>query len=111
MSRTFTSLFAAAALFASIPAASAGPVTQTSSVAVSYADLDLTRAEGAKAMSGRIERAADRVCGTPVKAPLVLRRSIMACRKQAIATAVASIDAPLLTALYEGSEGTRFAGL
>lgn len=113
MSRTLVSLFAVLAISAaSIGPAAAESTSRTVSFAVSYADLDLTQIQGGKKLSMRLKRAADAVCGREFDAAsTTLRRTIVACRTEAMASAVASIDAPLLTALYEGRNGVRFAGL
>lgn len=64
MPRKFASLFAAIAIAAaSLAPASAEQGRRTIHVTVSYADLDLTRAEGAKTLSIRLNRAADKTCG------------------------------------------------
>ncbi len=113
MTRKFVSLFAAVAIaIASIGGASAQPRQITSTVVVSYADLDLSRIEGVKTLSMRLGRAVDKVCGRKSDTALTtLRRHIATCRTESMNRAVASIDAPLLTAYYQGSERTRFAGL
>lgn len=111
MSRKFASLFAAIAIAAaSIAPASAEQGSRTIQVAVSYADLDLTSAVGVKALSSRIKRAADVACGrSRGSASLTIRRAIEACRAEAISSAVASIDAPILNVLYNPEKLTRLA--
>ena len=113
MTRMFASLFVAVAIAAaSTGAANAESTYKISSVAVSYADLDLTRVEGVKTLSSRLGRAVDKVCGRKSDtASMTMRRKIATCRTESMNRAVAAIDAPLLTAFYQGSEGTRFAGL
>lgn len=111
MTRMFASLFATVAIaIASVGPANAEPIYQTYSVKVSYADLDLTRVEGVETMSRRINRAVDKVCGRPAEAKSqAARRVIQACRAQSLAQAIAAIDAPLLTARYQGAEGIHLA--
>lgn len=61
---------------------------------VESADLDLASAGGAARMARRVEQAADRVCGGGP-----LRQGsprLAACRRRAIVTAMARIDAPLV---------------
>jgi UrcA family protein len=73
-------------------------------VRVSYADLDLTRQADVQLLLGRIENAAYRACGgDPRQHPsysVIPRRTEAAfkeCREDAIARAVATIDAPVLS--------------
>lgn len=112
MSFKLASLFAAAVITAvAIAPASAAPRIHEVSVRVSYADLDLTKVADVKTLSRRLERALDKVCGNPHgEASMTMVRAIRACRADSRAVAVAAIDAPLLTALYQGRETTRFAG-
>jgi UrcA family protein len=111
MTRQFASILAAIAIAAaSIAPASAEQGRHNIHVTVSYSDLDLTRAEGAKTLSIRLNRAADKTCGNSHgSASLTIRRAIEACRAVAISSAVASIDAPLLTALYNPEKLKRLA--
>ena len=112
MFRKLSSAFIVLAIAAAaIAPASAGPGKDTSSMRVSYADLDLSRIEGIHTLIARIERALNQTCGrAEVSASLSVRRSIWACQKQGMDAAVASIDAPLLTAVYTDSDGTQMAG-
>ncbi|WP_129643136.1 UrcA family protein [Peristeroidobacter agariperforans] len=71
---------------------------------VTYADLDLSRQADAQVLLGRIKKAAYRACGgDPRRHPtytLTPRRTEMAfkdCREDAIARAIGSIDAPVLS--------------
>ena len=71
---------------------------------VTYADLDLSRQADARILLGRIKKAAFRACGgDPRRHPtytLMPRRTEMAfkdCREDAIARAIGSIDAPVLS--------------
>lgn len=112
MSRKLASLFTAIAIAATmIPTASAEPTRRIVKVSVSYSDLNLSRVEGAKALSVRIDNAIDKACGRKAgRVPLVLARSIEGCRTQALEQALAAINAPMLTALYRTDEGTQYAG-
>lgn len=74
---TVTTAFAAPAFAAPEPAPS---------IAVRYADLNLASEEGAAALDGRIQRAADRVCGRDAdNRDLTTIAAANACRKKAIA--------------------------
>ncbi len=88
-----TALIAAAAVAASAPA---WAQMEQRSVRVSYADLDLGRAEGRKALDRRIEQAVDRICRDDDSIrDLVRSRLTRECR----AGAFASVQ-PQLAALY-----------
>jgi UrcA family protein len=86
-----------AALFATTSAAQDALIPQ---VKVSYADLNLSRPEGAARLYLRIERAAAKVCVTPNDRQLSNRARRDSCIEQAIARAVAAVGAPGLTHHY-----------
>ena len=71
------------------------------STAVHYADLNLNKTAGVAALYRRITAAANRVCGqrtlTGSNYPLP---EYTRCYNEAIATAVARVDRPQLTAYY-----------
>lgn len=76
-------------------------------VAVSYSDLDLSTEAGAKALVGRIEKAAAEACGsTPYfyssysVAPGLASRTFNECRANAINSAVKSVNAPKVRQIY-----------
>jgi UrcA family protein len=75
-----------------------GTVRET--VAVPYGDLDLTTDAGARVLYARLTSAAGRVCGFADARELSLWVRVRHCREQALAAAVARIDAPRLTALH-----------
>jgi UrcA family protein len=80
------------------------PPDDNASEAVSYADLDLSKAEGARTLLYRIDRAARRACGPePTYSPLLPRAASFyrGCVIDAAGAAVARIDAPLLTAMHD----------
>lgn len=110
MSRKLISFFAAIAISTAVIApASAESVTR--SVSVLHADLDLSHAEGVKALKSRINHAVDAVCGkVRASSPLVLQGPIRACRKDAMASAVTAMNAVLLAASHEKAKGDQFAG-
>ena len=71
-------------------------------VNVSYADLDLNTAKGTKILYVRLQGAADEACGDDLsQVGLRERLEIQRCRQEAIESAVASIDRPRLTTLYD----------
>ena len=77
---------------------------------VRFSDLDLNRAAGAEQMLVRLERAAGDVCGEAPSPREVGKRSrYRACVATTLDRAVASIDAPLLTARYTGKTSARMA--
>jgi UrcA family protein len=91
-------IWAAAAVVVSTPVA-AQNVTETNSVHVNYADLDITHAEGAKALLGRIKAAAGRVCGDDGDAALRIDHSeFVRCRSKAIQRAVVQVNSPMVMA-------------
>jgi UrcA family protein len=72
---------------------------------VNFADLDLTRSAGVTVLYARIKSAAGEVC-QPVNAREV--ESVMRsnrCTQQAIARAVADVNAPALTSYYLAKTG------
>jgi UrcA family protein len=73
----------------------------THSVAVKYADLNLTAAAGADALYRRIKVAAADVCGYEGRS-LAEIANWHDCMHGAVADAVAAIDSPLLTARATG---------
>ena len=74
---------------------------QQASVTVSYRDLDLSTPEGANALYHRIQTAARKVCGY-AGADVIEQAIWKGCYRSAIATAVAKVDSPLLTAVHSG---------
>jgi UrcA family protein len=92
------SLLATAGLAAAAPALAQSD--DAPSIHVSYADLNLGSRDGAKAMIGRIDDAASRVCGGPPDMRLLDARAYYwACKGQAVERAVRQLDAPLVTAM------------
>jgi UrcA family protein len=68
---------------------------------VRYADLDLTHAAGAAVLLGRIQAAAREVC-EPLRPQWMVSRQ---CMDQALARAVADVNAPMLTDYYIARTG------
>lgn len=73
---------------------------------VSFGDLDLSKAAGAKTLYSRIKRAARTVCG-PYDS-IQMRRAWRQCLDTAISNAVADINQPTLAALH-AEKGKRTA--
>jgi len=72
---------------------------------VQFGDLDLTRLAGAQELYRRIQHAARDVCEPHVPGSAVVAMGYRGCLDQAIARAVADVDAPLLTARHEELTG------
>jgi UrcA family protein len=94
MKHIATTLIGVLALHAISPAAiAAPPADDLRRQVVRFADLDLARPAAAQELYRRIQNAARTVCAA--YGPVSYERS---CAEQAIARAVAEVDAPLLTA-------------
>jgi UrcA family protein len=87
------------------------PNEVTTSVKVSYADLDISGAAGARTLYARIEAAAREACG-PEPAVLDLRDAAAygACYEQAVAKAVNRVGSDQLHALHSARTGHSRAG-
>lgn len=96
-------LAALACLFGATPVLAEAPM-ETRSVAVHYADLDLGSAAGAGTLYHRIQGAARMVCGYPDHSLATLAQ-VRSCNDGAIADAVTSVDAPLLSAIHSAHRG------
>jgi UrcA family protein len=95
--RSIAAFGAVLATFATVAAASPARA-ESRSVVISFNDVDLTSALGNAVVDHRIRSAAARVCG-PME--LRARRQILACRREAIANARASLpgaDRPVMVA-------------
>ena len=82
------------------------PKEVTTSVKVSYADLDISHAAGARTLYARIKSAAREACG-PEPAVLDLRDAAgyNACYEQAVAKAVNRVGSEQLHALHAAQSG------
>lgn len=81
----------------------AGPATHAVHLRVSYAGLDIYSHAGARILMGRLEQAAEAVCGTePTPLDIEGMHAYQACRKAALQNAVAAVGSPALAALYDG---------
>jgi len=74
-------------------------------VDVRFADLDLTRSEGAAMLYRRLAGAARTVCASLDARDLASQMRFKTCVESAIGSAVAKVDRPILTAYYK--EHTR----
>jgi UrcA family protein len=73
----------------------------STSVAVSYADLDLTEAAGARTLYARLKSAARKVCGPEPSASDLRRTAVYeACYDRALGKAVNGVDSQRLRALH-----------
>jgi UrcA family protein len=68
---------------------------------VRFADLDLTRPDGAKSLFQRIKHAAETVCSPRDRSTLASHQLYKACVADAISTAVTQVDRPRLNAYYQ----------
>jgi len=92
-----------------------GPITWVASAAqadealphkvVSFKDLNLSSTEGAAVLYGRIKSAANEVCGKRDRSELSQSRTTQICIKDAVSRAVAQINSPMLTSLYNAKTG------
>ena len=81
-------------------AASSGKLDDLPSRKVKYGDLDLNRDAGVAALFSRIKTAAREVCQPTDVFFLNLVRQQYNCREDAVARAVADVNAPLLTSYF-----------
>jgi len=75
------------------------------SIKVHYADLDMTHAAGIKALYGRIQNAARKVCEPLASMPGLQTGAWDKCVANAVSTAVQSVGQPALSSLYEEKTG------
>jgi UrcA family protein len=75
---------------------------------VTYADLDVSTADGARALLGRIDIAANAACGVKTHSPLLPREAghHRVCVINAIDAAVKQIGSPMLAELHTQSSGS-----
>jgi UrcA family protein len=99
-------------VFASVPistivtnAAQAGePVDTPPHKVVSFRDLNLNSPEGVAALYGRIKSAAYDACGNPDRFDLS-QLKLQTCIKDAVSRAIADVNSPMLTSLYQAETG------
>jgi UrcA family protein len=82
---------------------------------VNYADLNINTPAGATVLYRRIRNAATAVCGVANERDLAIAARAQACVFQAVSEAVAAVDNPHLTSVYEAKMGgamtVKFAAL
>jgi UrcA family protein len=93
----------------------AGPMTWVATAAqadeavphkvVRFKDLNLSNTEGAAVLYGRIKSAANEVCGKRDRFELSQSRTIPICINDAVSRAVAQVNSPMLTSLYNAKTG------
>ena len=87
-------------------AAFAEPKGPAAEVAVSYAELDLSKSAGVEVLYDRLQRAAAKVCGVNERSSslyyIASAAEKKACYQDALSRAVAQIDAPLLKEQHAG---------
>jgi UrcA family protein len=80
------------------------------SVTVKFADLNIGSRAGAWVLLKRIEAAANTACGGAPDIRLLDQLArFEACRRSAVARAVAAVDSPMLTAMAHGGAPPSFA--
>jgi UrcA family protein len=72
---------------------------------VSFRDLNLNTTEGAEVLYKRIKSAAKEVCGVSYSFDLARMYVPQTCISEAVARAVAQVDRPMLTSLYQVKTG------
>jgi UrcA family protein len=95
----------AALAFATAASAQSIHVTDTDTarqVKVSYGDLDLSHPAGAQVLIARVREAAGLACGeAPTLANLEQSQAYRACVVKTADGAIASLDAPIVSAMYQ----------
>jgi UrcA family protein len=74
-------------------------------VLVHFADLDVTRVEGATTLYHRLQNAAKSVCSEDNTRDLASAIRVKACESNSISAAVTQINRPTLTAYYRAKVG------
>ena len=97
-------LIGAFALAMALPAAAqaGSDLTATNTVSVRHHDLDLSRSQDARVMMRRLDRAALAACEATGFSARAYREAVRrsACYQQGLNSAVASLNAPAVTALH-----------
>ncbi|HEY2749824.1 UrcA family protein [Phenylobacterium sp.] len=79
----------------------------TATMRIHVGDLEPTTSAGAQEILSRIDIAARQFCTVPGE--WTYDAEYWRCHRTMVATAVKSLDAPLVTALYDQPQPTRFA--
>jgi UrcA family protein len=109
MTRMIASVLAALALAGMAAPGALAEKSKTVSIAVSYADLNLATADGAKSMLGRLKQASKRICGRPVSHSPAERRLVQACVNEVLNRSVNQLNAPMVTAMFWDSSRFQLA--
>jgi UrcA family protein len=72
---------------------------------VSFRDLNMNSPEGVAVLYGRIKRAANEVCGNWNNYDLSRLHTLQTCIDGAVSRAVAQVNSPMLTNLYNAKTG------
>jgi UrcA family protein len=99
-------LGALASSFSAVCAAADTDATDLRSRVVTYRDLNVSKAQGAAMLYGRIRAAAEGVCSVPEDADYSAKLRESPCIHKAIAEAVSAINQPELFAVYNANNRT-----
>ena len=91
--------------------AHAAPPEDVHFIDVHFADLDLTRSDGAAVLYHRFQAAAKTVCASLDARDLASQMRFKGCVETAIGSAVAQVDRPALTAYYKARTNGRSAAI
>jgi UrcA family protein len=83
----------------------AGESSFVPQITVKYADLDLSNSGGAAALYGRIHSAASNICWRMYNSDVAYRAYKDACLKAVITDAVAKVNQPTLSVVYQAHYG------
>jgi len=87
------------------------PYEKPPTTVVHFSDLDVTRAEGARVLLGRLQHAARVVCSSAADGKDLKRISLYeSCLKESMDRAVADVHAPLVSALYGNAAAVAESG-
>ena len=100
MNTAFSRVMLSVLLGSSSVALAGGAVDEPARRTVHFADLDLARAVDATVLYGRIHNAAGEVCARLAGRDLKSLALAHSCVEQAVARAVADVNAPVLTSYY-----------
>ncbi len=92
-------------------ASTAGGRVEVGRVMVSYGDLNLSDVSDARTMLSRLHQAAYRACGGDARWDPsykllwgTLEANYRECRSDAVSRAIATVDAPLLSQMFQGAD-------
>jgi len=105
----FTATMMMFALALGFQSAYATPPENAPSIVVHFADLDLSRSEGARVLYQRLQGAAETVCAPLDDRNLARHMRFKECVQSAVSTAVAKVDQPTSAAYYEAKTSGRNA--